>query len=179
MAFCVGFHRRYNLSDFLKIQLSSCFRACSCGGSGGCFAGESRARFTRATVDCDSQIGGTVGDYAWVLSPDADRVLQKAFATAQGRRSDAAADGEGIVFRGAVISEGYHLVAVRGSDERGEVVSPVAAWSLFRLLLRFWWRLSAGVLFWGFRSLFSREDFSRRWVNPLLCAGCCAAKIPG
>ena len=46
------------------------------------------------------------GDYAWMLSPDADRVLQDAFATAQGRRPDAAAEGVGIVFRGGATSEG-------------------------------------------------------------------------
>ncbi len=71
------------------------------------------------------------GDYPWMLSPDADRVLQKAFAEAQGRRPDASDEGAEIVFRGVAISEGYHLVAVRGSDERGEVLLPVTAWSLF------------------------------------------------
>ena len=71
------------------------------------------------------------GDYPWMLSPDADRVLQEAFVGAQSRRSDASAEGEGIVFRGAATPSGYHLVAVRGSDERGEVLSPVTAWSLF------------------------------------------------
>ncbi|MCY3684066.1 MAG: hypothetical protein OXH16_21930, partial [Gemmatimonadetes bacterium] len=71
------------------------------------------------------------GDHPWMLSPDADRVLQKAFAEAQGRRPDASDEGAEIVFRGVAISEDYHLVAVRGSDERGEVLSPVTAWSLF------------------------------------------------
>ena len=71
------------------------------------------------------------GDYPWMLSPDADRMLQNAFVEAQNRRPDVSVEGDGIVFRGGATSAGYHLVAVRGSDHREEVLSPVTAWSLF------------------------------------------------
>lgn len=77
------------------------------------------------------KLAGRVGDHRWTLSPDADRILQKAFAEARNRRATAPDSGQAIALRGAATSAGYRLVAVRGSDRREEMISPVAAWSLF------------------------------------------------
>ncbi len=77
------------------------------------------------------QLAENLGDHRWTLAPDADRALQNAFAEAQHRRSGVSAGGAAIVFRGSVTPAGYHLVAARGSDQRGEVLSPITAWSLF------------------------------------------------
>ena len=77
------------------------------------------------------KLAGRVGDHRWVLSPDADRVLQKAFAEARNRRATAPDSGQAIAVRGAATATGYRLVAVRGFDRHEEMISPVAAWSLF------------------------------------------------
>ncbi len=77
------------------------------------------------------KLAGRVGDHRWVLSPDADRILQKAFAEARNRRATAPDSGQAIALRGAATATGYRLVAVRGFDRREEMISPVAAWSLF------------------------------------------------
>lgn len=77
------------------------------------------------------KLAGRVGAHPWILSPDADRILQKAFAEARNRRATAPDSGQAILLRGAATSAGYRLIAVRGSDLREEMISPVTAWSLF------------------------------------------------
>lgn len=77
------------------------------------------------------KLAGQLGAHRWTLAPDADRVLQKAFAEARNRRSAAPDSEQAIALRGAATSAGYRLIAVRGSDRREKIISPVAAWSLF------------------------------------------------
>ena len=77
------------------------------------------------------RLAAQIGNHNWTLSPDADRLLQKAFAEARNRRSAASDSDMPIALRGAATSAGYHLLAVRGSEQREEVISPVTAWSLF------------------------------------------------
>ena len=112
------------------------------------------------------KLAGQFGDYPWILSPDADYLLQKAFAEAQSRRSDVASEGEGIVFRGVAISEGYHLVAVRGSDEHGgSFVACYGVESFSTCCCDSGGYCQRSSYSGAFAYLFSQGDFSRRWVN--------------
>ena len=77
------------------------------------------------------KLAGQLGAHPWTLSPDADRVLQNAFAEARKRRSAVPDSGQAIALRGAATSAGYHLIAVRGSKQCEEVIARVTAWSVF------------------------------------------------